>query len=179
MAHALAGGADHGYAHLVVAQFGADGVFGVDNGLAPDGGGIAELHGAVVYKDVNGLFGDAGEEHGVIAGLFQLGAEVAAGVGVVPAVCYGALGDDGVASAEECGAAVCRSGAEAQHTLGSENGSVGGHSFKQDLCAQAVSAEEVAGVLLGQLLYVVGLVRQVDEKHFSGKAVHIESFLFK
>ena len=89
----LAAGPDDGNAHIG----GADLFFyysvGFGNGLSPDVRAVAESDLFIGNIEVDGFFGDAFAEDGVIAGLAHLRAEAAACAGVAPAFGGGRLAD--------------------------------------------------------------------------------------
>ena len=94
--HLLAGLTDAGnLGALAVA--GDEGVLRLEGVLAPDIGGVFQLCLAVLDVNIDRLVRDTGHPDVIIAGKFQVGSEVAAGVSVAPAAGQRRFADDGIA----------------------------------------------------------------------------------
>ena len=112
--------------------------------------GVLDRDLLVVDQDVDRLVGRAVEHHAVPAGELQVGAEVAAAVGVAPAAGRGALADRLEAVAEDRRARH-QAGEEAQHVVGAERVGALGDAVEEQPRADPVAAEVVLVHLLGQL----------------------------
>ncbi len=168
---ALRGRADAGDTDFRVAEFGLKALFGRDGVLAPEVRGVPDFDPAVGDPQELGGGGHAGDEDGVEAGRLQLGAEIAAGVGIAPAAGQRRLAEGHIARAGRGLGAGQRPGGKAQDVLRSQR--VNGFLLllEEHPDAEAVAADEGAGQVVGQRLDTDGAGAQIHKRkvsHVSG-----------
>ena len=149
----FAGGPNLGNPDLLVAEFLADGGFHRTGDLAPELGGVAELDLVVLDPEVNGLGCAALDDDAVPAGLLELGAPVAAGLGLAEKAGERRLGAHAVAAGARQGHAGGGAHGEDQAVDGIEGVGaarrLGEQVVGDEVAAAEVLAEERVAGLLG------------------------------
>ena len=95
--HIFAARSDHSQMNVVVTQLGSNGFLGLFGVFTPDSARVADADFAVVYPQVNGLFGFAFDDNGVKTGAFQFGSPEAAAFGFGNTAGHRRLGADAIA----------------------------------------------------------------------------------
>ena len=130
-------------------------------------GGVADLHFAVVQIQIDRLFRNTLDKHAVKAGMAQLGAEVATGVGVVPHAGDRRFGHHHVAAAEKGAGGAHGAAHKAEHALRGENIGVGRHLVIENLRADTVTANEISGQFFAEGPHFPGVGGQVYKEQLA------------
>ena len=155
LAAVLAGDADRGDLHLVVAVLCVNPGLGLPHRLAPQPLGREDLDVVVVDHEIDRVLGLALDDEEVVAGEFELGAPLAARVRRRDRAGQRALGDHRVAPARGRHGAGQRTGSENQLVLRRE-----GIDLRIDLFAEIFGAQTAAADVFVRPLPVEGLNRR-------------------